>query len=54
MARCDRGAKIVKNDAGLTPLDIAMGAGGRGRRGGGPGVVRESTAALLRGAAGQP
>jgi ankyrin repeat protein len=50
----DRGAKIVKNDAGFTPLDIAMGAGGRGRRGGGPGVVRESTAALLRGAAGQP
>jgi ankyrin repeat protein len=49
----DRGAKIVKNDAGLTPLDIAMGAGGRGRRGGGPGVVRESTAALLREAPGQ-
>ena len=52
----DRGAKIVKNDAGLTPLDIAMGGGGRGRRGGGGGgvgVVRESTAALLRDAAGQ-
>ena len=23
----DRGAKMVKNDAGFTPLDIAMGAG---------------------------
>jgi len=40
----DRGAKIVKNNAGLTPIDIAKGAGGRGGRGG---VVRESTAALL-------
>jgi ankyrin repeat protein len=51
----DRGAKIVKNNAGFTPLDIAMGAGGRGRRGGGDPVVvvRESTAALLREAAGQ-
>jgi uncharacterized protein len=50
----DRGAKMVKNDAGLTPLDIAMGAGGRGRGGrGGAGIVRESTAALLRDAAGQ-
>ena len=47
----DRGAKIVKNNAGFTPIDVAMGLGGRGR--GGPGVVRESTAALLRAAAGQ-
>jgi ankyrin repeat protein len=47
----DRGAKIVKNNAGFTPIDVAMGLGGRGR--GGPGVVRESTAALLREAAGQ-
>jgi len=45
-----RGAKVVKNNAGLTPIDIAMGAGGRGGRGG---VVRESAAALLRDAAGQ-
>jgi hypothetical protein len=45
---------MVKNDAGLTPLDIAMGAGGRGRGGrGGAGIVRESTAALLRDAAAQ-
>ena len=47
----DRGAKIVKNNAGFTPLDLAMGLGGRGGRGGrGGGIVRESTAALLRGA----
>ena len=44
-----RGATIAKNNAGLTPIDLAMGAGGRGGR---PGVVRESTAALLREAAG--
>jgi uncharacterized protein len=43
----ERGADLkAKNKAGLTPLDIALGAGGR--RGGGPPVVRESTAALLR------
>jgi uncharacterized protein len=43
----DRGADLTaKNKAGLTPLDVALGAGGR--RGGGPPVVRESTAALLR------
>lgn len=41
-----RGASLhVKNKAGFTPLDVATGAGGRGGRGG---VVRESTAALLR------
>jgi len=47
----ERGADLqAKNKAGLTALDIALGAGGRGRRGGGGpgGVVRESTAALLR------
>lgn len=45
----ERGADLqVKNKAGLTALDVALGAGG-GRRGGGRGgVVRESTAALLR------
>lgn len=43
-----RGAKLdMKNKAGFTPLDLAMGAGGRGRGGRG-GVVRESTAELLR------
>jgi ankyrin repeat protein len=45
----DRGATIVKNNAGFTPLDLAMGAGGRGGR---AGVVRESAAALLRDTAG--
>jgi ankyrin repeat protein len=41
-----RGASLhVKNKAGFTPLELASGAGGRGGRGG---VVRESTAALLR------
>jgi uncharacterized protein len=41
-----RGASLgIKNKAGFTPLDQAMGRGGRGGRGG---VVRESTAALLR------
>jgi ankyrin repeat protein len=54
----ERGAKLdLKDKAGRTPLDVAMGvpgaAGGRGRgaRGGGPaapGPVRESTAALLK------
>ena len=43
-----RGAPMdVKNRAGFTPLDVAMGQGGRGRGGRG-GVVRESTAALLK------
>jgi ankyrin repeat protein len=41
-----RGATLtLKNKAGFTPLDLAMGQGGRGGRGG---VVRESTAALLK------
>jgi ankyrin repeat protein len=41
-----RGATLhLKNKAGLTPLALAEGAGGRGGRGG---VVRESTAKLLR------
>ena len=54
----ENGAKLdLKDKAGRTPLDVAMGvpgaAGGRGRgaRGGGPaapGPVRESTAALLK------
>ena len=44
-----RGASLnLKNKAGFTPLDIALGQGGRGRGGRGGGVVRESTAALLR------
>jgi ankyrin repeat protein len=40
-----RGATLLKNKAGFTPLDIAQGQGGRGGRGG---VVRESAAAILR------
>jgi ankyrin repeat protein len=41
-----RGASLnLKNKAGFTPMDLALGRGGRGGRGG---VVRESTAALLR------
>lgn len=41
-----RGATLtLKNKAGFTALDLASGQGGRGR---GAGVVRESTAALLR------
>jgi ankyrin repeat protein len=44
-----RGATLnLKNKAGFTPLDIALGQGGRGRGGRGAGVVRESTAALLK------
>jgi len=43
-----RGASLnLKNKAGFTPLDVALGKGG-GRGGRGGGVVRESTAALLR------
>lgn len=42
------GAKLdVKDKQGKTPLDFALGGGGRGRAGGPP-VVREGTAALLR------
>ena len=49
----ERGAKLdLKNKQGLTPLDLAMGLGGRGGfRPGRPPVgaqVRESTAALLK------
>ena len=53
----EQGAKLdLKDKAGRTPLDVAMGvpglAGGRGRGGRGgpptPGPVRESTAALLK------
>jgi len=40
-----RGATLFKNKAGFTPLDIALGQGGRGGRGG---VVREGAAAILR------
>jgi ankyrin repeat protein len=40
-----RGATLLKNKAGFTPLDVANGAGGRGGRGG---VVREGAAAILR------
>ena len=41
-----RGATLtLKNKAGFTPLDLALGRAGRGGRGG---VVRDSTAALLR------
>ena len=43
-----RGASLnLKNKAGFTPLDVAEGKGG-GRGGRGGGVVRESTAALLK------
>ncbi len=42
------GAQLNKKDKqGRTPLDFALGAGGRGRAGAAP-VARESTAALLR------
>ena len=41
----ENGAALITNNAGLTALDLALGAGGRGGRGG---VVREPTAALLR------
>jgi hypothetical protein len=47
-----RGASLhLKNKAGLTPIDLASGAGGRGGRGG---VVRESTAKLLKELAASP
>jgi hypothetical protein len=41
----ERGAALITNNAGLNALDLSLGAGGRGGRGG---AVRESTAALLR------
>jgi ankyrin repeat protein len=40
-----RGAALMRNNAGFSPLDLALGAGGRAGR---AGTVRESTAALLR------
>jgi ankyrin repeat protein len=44
----EHGAKLdIKDKQGRTPLDFAMGGGGRGRAGGPP-VVRPETAALLR------
>jgi ankyrin repeat protein len=49
-----RQARLIKNKAGVTPLDLASGAGGRGGRGGAGrgggrgGPVRESTLAILR------
>ena len=43
-----RGARLdVKDRQGRTPLDVALGVGGRGRAGG-PVVVRDSTVALVR------
>ncbi len=39
------GAALIRNNAGFTALDLALGLGGRGGRGG---TVRESTAALLQ------
>jgi ankyrin repeat protein len=43
----EHGAALsVKNKQGRTPLDVAMGQGGRGR--GGPPPVHESTATLIR------
>jgi ankyrin repeat protein len=48
----ERGANLqAKNKAGFTPLDIASGQGGRGGRGG---IVRDSTASLLRQLAQEP
>jgi ankyrin repeat protein len=46
----ERGATLdIKNKQGKTPLDLALGQGGGGRRGGrGAAVAHESTAALLR------
>jgi ankyrin repeat protein len=44
----DRGARLdVADKQGRTPLDAALGVGGRGRAGG-PAPVHESTAALIR------
>ncbi len=44
----EHGAQLdIKDKQGRTPLDFALGAGGRGRAGALP-VARESTAALLR------
>jgi ankyrin repeat protein len=46
-----RHARLIKNKAGVTPIDLATGggrAGGRGGRGGPPREPRESTLAILR------
>ena len=47
-----RHARLIKNKAGVTPLDLASGGGGgrggRGGRGGPPREPRESTLAILR------
>jgi ankyrin repeat protein len=44
----EHGAQLdIRDKQGRTPLDFALGAGGRGRAGAAP-VVRESTATLLR------
>jgi ankyrin repeat protein len=44
----EHGARLdLKDRQGRTPLDVAMGVGGRGR-GGAPPIVRDSTAVLLR------
>jgi ankyrin repeat protein len=44
----EHGAQLdIKDKQGRTPLDFALGAGGRGRAGALP-VPRESTATLLR------
>jgi ankyrin repeat protein len=44
----ENGARLdIRDKQGRTPLDFALGAGGRGRAGAAP-VARETTAALLR------
>ena len=44
-----RGARLIRNKAGATPLDLASGVGGgRGGRGRGGGPRRESTLAILK------
>ena len=44
----ERGAKLdAKDKRGRTPVDVALGVGGRGRAGGPP-PVYEKTAALLK------
>ena len=45
-----RKARLIKNKAGVTPLEVAQGAGGRGGRGrgGAPREPRESTLAIFR------
>jgi ankyrin repeat protein len=44
----DRGAALeTKDKQGRTPLDAALGVGGRGRAGG-PAPVHDNTAALIR------